>query len=104
MAGSSGSTAFWKAWYGKGESELPKSALELAKALGLTLEEVDAGELDSLIATAMEANPAAVAAVKGGKDGAVGPIVGQVLQSAGWQSRCPDDSQRYFEKNRGIVN
>jgi aspartyl-tRNA(Asn)/glutamyl-tRNA(Gln) amidotransferase subunit B len=81
--GSTGSTAFWKAWYEKDESSLPKTAMELAKELGLTIEEVDAGELDRLIAAAMEANPAAVAAVKGGKDGAVGPLVGQVLKALG---------------------
>lgn len=81
--GSAGSTAFWKAWYGWEEYKLPKSALELAKELGLTIEEVDAEELERLIAAAMDTNPQAVAAVKGGKDSAVGPIVGQVLKALG---------------------
>jgi Asp-tRNA(Asn)/Glu-tRNA(Gln) amidotransferase B subunit len=81
--GTAGSTAFWKAWYGKDEADMPPSALELAKELGLIIEEVGAEELAMLIAAAMESNPAAVAAVKGGKDGAVGPIVGQVLKALG---------------------
>ena len=59
------------------------SALDMAKELGLTIEEVGADELERLIAAALEANPQAVAAVKGGKDGAVGPIVGQVLKALG---------------------
>ncbi len=76
------------------------SAEHLAEAKGL-LQVSDSGQLDEWIDAAIEAQPQAAEDFAGGKDAAMGRIMGHVMKSSGGQADANMVRQRLIERLRG---
>ena len=80
-------------------SESPEPIATLAEANGLVVVR-DEGAMEGWIDQAIEAQPQAAEDVRGGKDAAIGRLVGAVMKASGGQADAKEVRDRLFGRLR----